>query len=604
MPRTPCEPQQDPLHQTTLNGSRQNESSVMQQMLSRNKDDEYQCCNSPECPNNSSPIRSSNNQTFPQQIVPLHNLFNFQSAINHLHQSPRHTTRSHSVPRHHYRNNEYDKFDHHKSTHNEHRNAIKPRNDHTPCEKNMPSGNSYSINQCDNYDMDCSSRNNTSNGWNNSSQIGMNFGEFQRRQLQSQQQQARPQNQSRISWIDDEESIDFNPDLNSTRISRGDSYQQSVKNYSQQSPRYREKPSCQMCNTSCQPQSKEQSMSAPSPELMRRQKQCESPQLRCRQMDYETEINNTSYLQPPETLRNARCTPQTIQNLGKNQCCNNSLNINRDLPKNRSTCCQKSLGQSQNNRSIPPISQAGCCSQGSTAFDRSLQDNRRFECRGNTSTLRNQTQMDMSQIMSEWSYTNHTSLGKSKQNSSFGGRSMQTPEDRLAERIQNDFHETLVKDRFCPGIIQASLDGRENFNQYAQEIAFAGPIPEKPFPVDPITMIEAIKLRIDYERKEIRKEKDKAEERDKDTKNHSKDAKSRRSRPTIVNDIDVHFNSKNKSEVNEGVAAFLKAENDYHNTSMGTDSAFDAHINSFDSNLFDEQVKVNSYTATTTPIYR
>lgn len=133
----------------------------------------------------------------------------------------------------------------------------------------------------------------------------------------------------------------------------------------------------------------------------------------------------------------------------------------------------------------------------------------------------------------------------------------------MVERIQNEYHETFVNDPYCPGVIQASLDGSENFNEYSREIAFAGPIPEKPYPVDPVTMIEAIKLRIDHERKEIRKEKNRSEEGNRDLRNQSKERRSRRPRTTISEEIDSHFSPKIKSEVNRSVAAFLKAETEY-----------------------------------------
>lgn len=134
----------------------------------------------------------------------------------------------------------------------------------------------------------------------------------------------------------------------------------------------------------------------------------------------------------------------------------------------------------------------------------------------------------------------------------------------MVERIQNEYHKTFVNDPYCPGVIQASLDGSENFNEYSREIAFAGPIPEKPYPVDPVTMIEAIKLRIDHERKEIRKEKNRSEEGNRDLRNQSKERRSRRPRTTISGEIDSHFSPKIKSEVNRSVAAFLKAETEYH----------------------------------------
>ncbi|XP_052844150.1 uncharacterized protein LOC128257249 isoform X3 [Drosophila gunungcola] len=468
------------------------------------------------------------------------------------------------------------------------------KSDTTKCDLNVTGGNPYP----ERYVMDFSSRNNTSCDYDDTSEVGMNYGEFQRRQMLlqkiHQQQQAQQQVlQSNKSFLESEEAIVFEPDLNSTMISHSDCHQRSVANCQMQAPRHQRISNCQVSSSGCKPQRLSRSTCDQTPETLRRQTQCESPPIQGRQMQYETEINNTSYMLPPETLKNARLCRQPNQNLSQNQC-QKSQEAYRDGSMNRTSRCQETMGQSK-------IS--SCCNQRSTLCERSMD-----VCRENTAASRNHTFMDMSRMMSERSCLNQTSLDKTNQNTSLGSRSMRvpirTPEDRLAERIQDEFHETLVKDRFCPGIIQDSLNGRENFNQYAREIAFAGPIPSKPLPVDPITMIEAIKLRIDYERKEIRKERAQVEERERELKQQSRDRKLWRARPIMSEDIDQHFRNKNKSEVNEGVAAFLKAETEFRSTNLGADSAFDAHINSFESNLFDEKIKINSYTATTTPAYR
>ncbi|XP_050741741.1 uncharacterized protein LOC108027971 isoform X2 [Drosophila biarmipes] len=605
MRRNNFEPEKDPLYRSTLNGSRQNESMTQKLPASCNKDDEYQCCNLPDCPNNSAPAQDPNKPTFPfDSLIPFHPLVNQP-------QHPRHSvSRSHSVPRHHDSLHTPHRFDHHNAHHVDPAkgsHSSKPHHPSTPCELNAPGGN-RDFTHSDRYDRNHSSRNSTLYDWNDTSQIGVNYGEFQRRQRllhqiqqqQNQQQQSRRHNQSNISWLDSDDPIVFQPDLNSTRINQDDCHQQSVKKCPQQAPRHQPKAACQMCNSSCSPQSTIPPMyeCEKTPEMLRRQTMCESPQLQGRQMQYETELNRTSYLQPPESLKNARCRPQPNQSLGQNQCLN-------DVSLNRTPLCQDSMNHDQNSRSR---NNPSCCGQGSTACGKSIEDNQSLGCCGNKSAPRNQTYLDMSQAMLGRSCLNQTSLDETHHNSSLRGRSMrvpvQTPEDRLIERIQNEFLETLVKDRFCPGILQASLDEREDFNQYAREIAFAGPVPAKPVPVDPITMIEAIKLRIDYERKEIRKEKDSAVERDRDLKNQSRDGRPRRTRPITNEDIEIHFDNKNNSEVNEGVAAFLKAEIEYRNTNMGTDSAFDAHINGIDSHLFDEKIKISSYTASTTPVYR
>lgn len=128
-------------------------------------------------------------------------------------------------------------------------------------------------------------------------------------------------------------------------------------------------------------------------------------------------------------------------------------------------------------------------------------------------------------------------------------------------------------DQTCPGIIQNSLNDREDFNDYAFDIAFAGNIPDKPHPIDPITMIEAIQMRIDYEREEIRKKCPLYDPDDKDefrkgkskyyTGQRKRGSGSEKSRYYPYNTINRHFCSKNRSEVNDGVLAFLKAEDAY-----------------------------------------
>ncbi|XP_032290534.1 PDZ and LIM domain protein Zasp isoform X2 [Drosophila virilis] len=223
-----------------------------------------------------------------------------------------------------------------------------------------------------------------------------------------------------------------------------------------------------------------------------------------------------------------------------------------------------------------------------------------------------------------------------------------TPEERYIQRTNTLFFNALVMDQSCPGIIQSSLDGVEDFNAYAFDIAFAGSIPEKPYPIDPITMLEAIKLRIDYEREEIRKRcpsdakmnaKEKSK-RDADSDNLSDsskdglrkskgkdkekekgryysgttiwkkqkkagDTKSTSGKTSMsreISDIDRHFASKNKSEVNDGVLAFLKAENSYKNGPTPTHyNDISADIHSHESNFFGLPIKMKIYTATTWP---
>lgn len=159
------------------------------------------------------------------------------------------------------------------------------------------------------------------------------------------------------------------------------------------------------------------------------------------------------------------------------------------------------------------------------------------------------------------------------------------------QRANTLFMEMLVLDRTYPGVIQETLDGQADFNDLSFQIAFAGKIPSKPCPMEPISLLEAIQMRIDYERDEIerkmhndieeeekpecRKDKEKEKPRgmyyaheDKMSKapSHRSHAGCSKCGHMITDeDIDRHFAMKNKSEVNTAVRAFIKAQNNHKN---------------------------------------
>ncbi|XP_068148729.1 uncharacterized protein [Drosophila tropicalis] len=205
-----------------------------------------------------------------------------------------------------------------------------------------------------------------------------------------------------------------------------------------------------------------------------------------------------------------------------------------------------------------------------------------------------------------------------------------TPEERFVQRTKSLFFDVLVKDHTCPGVMQETLDGKEDFNAYAFEIAFSGNVPNKPEPIDPISILEALKLRIDYERTEIRKNHSantsaNSSDLEKPPKDQSKDhklprtqgqssrdrsrrapseGKGRRRRSGVTEeDIDSHFASKNKSELNNAVCAFLQAEAEYRSTNVeGGRKDFEANVNAYEPKLMGTGIKTNAYTATTKPI--
>lgn len=157
------------------------------------------------------------------------------------------------------------------------------------------------------------------------------------------------------------------------------------------------------------------------------------------------------------------------------------------------------------------------------------------------------------------------------------------------QRANTLFMEMLVLDRSYPGVIQDTLDGKADFNDLSFQIAYSGKIPDKPFPVEPISLLEAIQMRIDYERDDIvrnlrirleeepecrnDKDKDKEKPRGMYYANEDKMTKSYGNRfhggcnkcgyQATHEDIEKHFAMKHKSEVNDAVRAFLLAQNEY-----------------------------------------
>lgn len=134
-------------------------------------------------------------------------------------------------------------------------------------------------------------------------------------------------------------------------------------------------------------------------------------------------------------------------------------------------------------------------------------------------------------------------------------------------------------------------------------------------------MLEAIKMRIDIERDEVRKAKQNEWERKHGTREKTKDGKPKQVGPLQLDDIDAYYETQNRSEVNDGVAAFLRAETEYNEINRGTvrnqiyvlrspshgssqASDFQAEVNTLETNFFDDKIKVNLYNATTQPSYK
>ncbi|XP_017018388.1 myb-like protein AA isoform X2 [Drosophila kikkawai] len=590
---------------TNGQASRQQQPSRNQGKLapSCSKNKERSNYHSPQCPIDSSfhqeepSVYPCQDQTLRQQLMQLKHSLLPQAPVNRVQQCPQRSARSQSVPRPNANEtcNKFERFD---------------------CQRGLPAGQDITgptrgccagPNACEgdvptrngcNYVPDRNSRSNASSNWHNSSQDGSYYDEWQRRQMvrqghpqdQQQQQQLQQQQQHQrqsqtrqqppnectmSSWEDDEIS-GFEPYLNSTMIGEEKNNRNSTK-VGQQNPIPRQYSSCN--NKTCGSNNQSR-MYNTSNEIPRRQQQCETPQMsrqavqcdfqpmetRRKSQLYESSINETSYFDLPEGL--------SQPNTNKSQCRNSQAMYQDPTPMNLRKQCQ----MSQRSRSLSPLNCSKCKGQG-CGNNRHLNMDDTGGYPEDSDSSRSPTYMNISRAMLARSSLNETS--SEKPNSCWAERSSRrqtkSPEDYLAERTQAEFMDALVKDRSCPGVIQSTLNGNEDFNQFAFDIAFAGPVPSKPFPVDPITMLEAIKLRIDYEREEIRR-------------NH---------RPMTTEDIESHFLNKIKSEVNEGVAAFLKAESQYQ--ANGQPDTFEAQINGLNTNMFDDSIKLNVYSATTQP---
>ncbi|KPU78607.1 uncharacterized protein Dana_GF10548 [Drosophila ananassae] len=386
-------------------------------------------------------------------------------------------------------------------------------------------------------------------------------------QMPQRQCCQQPSNQN---WRSSNDAMKFEPDINSTMVGRNERC-------------HREEEPQGMSNSYCM------SQNTRSNSRQSRRQQCESPEMprRCQygspEMVRKTgrkcdTINETSYMMPPEALRNPRSRRQPFSD--------------------------QSYGQDNYYPEMSKPQAQSCCRSNKSSACGKVSPNNTSARSPNSSTRPHKTYMEMSQALSGRTCLSQTEIEKAIQTAShstrFHGKS---PEDRLAERTKTDFLQYLVKDSFCPGTIQESLNGQGNFNEHAFEISFAGSVPSKPYPVDPITMLEAIKMRIDIERDEVRKAKQKEWERQHGTREKTKDGKPKHAGPIQLDDIDAYFEAQNHSEVNDGVAAFLKAETEFHELNRVTDSGFQAEVNTLETNFFDDKIKVNLYNATTQPSY-
>lgn len=464
---------------------------------------------------------------------------------------------------------------------------------------------------------------------NDSSRIGMNYDQW----LLQQQQQQQKRQQS-IRCLRKEDSYDdFDPGLNSTMIDQdyrrnagrpsSCSIQQQQQHLRQQhfqqqhkqQSSFRSQYGQNQGEACCMPQ---QPTSATNQGQYSSQQRMVYPDLQCQvRHDINNSYNETSYRQQPQQSQGA-------QGMQKSAAQQVTFRDEQTIP----------ICQASRSTSAYPVD---------TSYQSNLRMKQGSRCNQTTDICSGLNQSNMNKSDAPMFKNLYKSKIETCQDSQdrFDRPSMplndMTHEDLHVLYTQTVFFNTMVLDNNCPGIIQQSLNGRENFNEYAFKIAFGNNIPNEPRPIDPMTMLEAIKNRIDYEREEIHKKcpisQDESEgssrrhknrdsrhdsnrdrstmsiERDKDFYYYkNKDAKKRRRAQTdttaqelMREDIDRHFSTKNKSDVNDSISAFLKAENDYSNSPGHSSKNFSANVNSHESNFLGLPIKMKIYNATTWP---
>ncbi|CAD7004414.1 unnamed protein product [Ceratitis capitata] len=122
--------------------------------------------------------------------------------------------------------------------------------------------------------------------------------------------------------------------------------------------------------------------------------------------------------------------------------------------------------------------------------------------------------------------------------------------------------EQLVKDQDCPGAIQSTIDGLGDFNVWAYDIFFGNHrLPDCLPRIEPITLLEAFHMRINYERCQM--EKLEKQTYAKDRQDNDEDHKA----PPPNDDcalIEKCFKRKYPTELNNALEKLLKAEKGYN----------------------------------------
>ncbi|KAM7356598.1 uncharacterized protein ACRADG_002273 isoform 6-T6 [Cochliomyia hominivorax] len=150
--------------------------------------------------------------------------------------------------------------------------------------------------------------------------------------------------------------------------------------------------------------------------------------------------------------------------------------------------------------------------------------------------------------------------------------------------------ENLVKDAYCPGIIQDTIDGRENFNDFSFNITLNQDtrdvnLCERPPLDDPMTLLEAFSMRIEKERLAL-----------------IKDLHEEATKEQIEDSIQEYFAKQNPSDLNRSIKSFLLAEHlqDHEQVVESKGTSLEAEVQKLITTFPDNaKVKLTCYTGHT-----
>ncbi|KAI8118739.1 hypothetical protein CVS40_9694 [Lucilia cuprina] len=153
--------------------------------------------------------------------------------------------------------------------------------------------------------------------------------------------------------------------------------------------------------------------------------------------------------------------------------------------------------------------------------------------------------------------------------------------------------ENLVNDTYCPGIIQETIDGRENFNNYSFNMSLVqepkdATVCEGPPKEDPMTLLEAFSIRIEKERIEI-----------------NKDLNETSTVGEIEASLHKYFASQNPSDLNRSIKSLLLSEHlqEHEQEEKSKGSSFEAEVQKLVTTFPDNaQIKLIAYTGHTNAV--